>query len=186
MTTTFVLMAGLPGTGKSTLAAALAETANGIVLSKDTIRAALFPGALTDYSEEQDDLCFRALLDAAIYVAEHRHPSHIFIDGRTFRKRRQIEAAIHAAQAAVCDWRILYLTCPEEVALARIADDRRSATHPAGNRDEHLYMESRSQFEPIESIDHPHLQVDTSAPLSECANRCMDYLADDRCTNSGD
>ena len=37
-----VIMAGLPGTGKSTLARALAQRLAGAVLDKDEIRAALF------------------------------------------------------------------------------------------------------------------------------------------------
>ena len=37
-----VLMAGLPGTGKTTLARELAQRTQGALLSKDEIRAALF------------------------------------------------------------------------------------------------------------------------------------------------
>ena len=40
-----VIMAGLPGTGKSTLAQALAQRLPGAVLDKDAIRAALFEPA---------------------------------------------------------------------------------------------------------------------------------------------
>jgi predicted kinase len=43
-------MAGLPGTGKSTLARVLANDLGGVVLDKDVIRAALFPAALIEYS----------------------------------------------------------------------------------------------------------------------------------------
>jgi len=85
--TTYVLMAGLPGTGKTTLAAAVARELNGAVLSKDAVRAALFSGKLTDYTREQDDLCFGMVLDAARYLAEHRRTEFIFLDGRTFSRK---------------------------------------------------------------------------------------------------
>ncbi len=68
--TTWVLFAGLPGTGKSTLAKALAERLGAAILDKDRVRGALFPGLLTDYSAEQDQLCMRAMLEAAAYLTE--------------------------------------------------------------------------------------------------------------------
>src|SRR5262245_27920071 len=43
-----IMMAGLQGSGKSTLARHLADALPGIVLNKDTIRAALFPPALLE------------------------------------------------------------------------------------------------------------------------------------------
>src|ERR1700733_2049988 len=52
-----ILMAGLPGTGKSTLARDLAACTSGLVLSKDEIRSALFRAAEIEYSIEQDDFC---------------------------------------------------------------------------------------------------------------------------------
>jgi predicted kinase len=38
-----VIMAGLPGTGKSTISRVLAAEVGGLVLDKDNVRAALFP-----------------------------------------------------------------------------------------------------------------------------------------------
>ena len=50
-----VIMAGLPGSGKSTVARALAERLPATVLDKDVIRAALFAPAHVEYSRVQDD-----------------------------------------------------------------------------------------------------------------------------------
>ena len=87
--TTWVLFAGLPGTGKSTLARAMAERLGAAVLDKDRVRGALFPGELTDFSTEQDQLCMRAMLEAAAYLTERRRAKYIFFDGRPFRSRRR-------------------------------------------------------------------------------------------------
>ena len=166
--TTYVLMAGLPGTGKSTLAEALARELNGVVLSKDLVRSAVFPGALTDYTREQDDLCFAMVLDAARYLADRQHMGLIFLDGRTFSRREQIKQAIHAAEQAGCAWRILLATCPDAVAEARLMAD--AGKHPASNRNIGLYRDVKARFE---AILQPHLEIDTSQPLEVCVERAL-------------
>ena len=122
--TTWVLFAGLPGTGKSTLARALAERMDAVVLDKDRVRGALFPGALTDYSAEQDQVCMRAMLEAAAYLTERRRVEYIFFDGRTFSTRAQIEEVLLAAEQAGARWRILHVTCADAVAEERLAAQR--------------------------------------------------------------
>src|SRR5689334_7010040 len=60
-----VMMAGLPGSGKSTVARAIAQRLPGTVLDKDVIRAALFDPARIEYSQEQDDFCQEIMLQTA-------------------------------------------------------------------------------------------------------------------------
>lgn len=168
---TYVLMTGLPGVGKSALAAALAARLKGVVLSKDAVRDALFPGSLTDYTLEQDDLCFNSVLEAAAYMARRRRADYFFLDGRTFSKRVQVEQAISAAQMEDCSWRILYLVCPDEVAELRLVES--SVGHPALNRTAELYRQVKAAFEPIHQ---PKLEIDTTQPLAECVRRAVVYL----------
>jgi predicted kinase len=155
--TTWVIFAGLPGTGKSSLARALAERLGAAILDKDRARGALFPDALTDYSPEQDQLCMRAILDAAAYLTERRRVKYIFFDGRTFSKREQIEGVLLAAKQAGARWRILHLTCADAVAEERLARD--DPGHPAKNRGPSLYRSIKQHFEPILQ---PKLEVDTT------------------------
>jgi predicted kinase len=54
-----VVMAGLPGTGKSRLATGLAQALPGVILDKDRIRAALFPPEEIEYSLPQDNFCMQ-------------------------------------------------------------------------------------------------------------------------------
>jgi predicted kinase len=63
-----VMMAGLPGTGKSTLARELAVRTSGRVLSKDEIRGAIFQPGEIEYSTRQDDYCFRIMVETAGYL----------------------------------------------------------------------------------------------------------------------
>ena len=170
--TMWVLFAGLPGTGKSTVAKALAERLSAAVLDKDRVRGALFPGLLTDYSAEQDQLCMRAMLEAAAYLTELRRVAYIFFDGRTFSTQAQIEQVLSAAAEAGARWRILHLVCADAIAEARLA--KRDPEHPAKNRDPALYRTIQQRFEPIL---HPKLEVDTTSGTEGKFEAIEAYLA---------
>src|ERR1700752_4338452 len=129
--TTWVLFAGLPGTGKSTLARALAERLDAGGLYKERVRGALFPGTLTDYSAQQDQLCMGAILDAAAYLTERHRVDYVFFDGRTFSTQAQIGDVLQAARGGT-RWRIVHVTCADAVAEERLA--RSDPSHPAQNR----------------------------------------------------
>src|SRR5947209_4224497 len=92
-----IAMAGLPGTGKSALAARLAARLGGVVLSKDVVRAAMFPPPALDYSREQDDLTLAAIYAAARRIlGTSRHA--VIIDGRTFSRAYQLRDLFAAAE----------------------------------------------------------------------------------------
>ena len=170
-TTTWVLFAGLPGTGKSTLARAIAQRLGAAVLDKDRVRSALFPGALTDYSAQQDQLCMRAMLEAAAYLTEHKRVDYIFFDGRTFSKQAQIEDVLLAAARAGARWRIVHVTCADAVAEGRLAHS--DPGHPAQNRDPALYRRIKQHFEPITQAK---LEVDTTSGADEVLTIVEEYL----------
>jgi predicted kinase len=169
---TWVIFAGLPGTGKSTLARALADRLGAAILDKDRVRGALFPDALTDYSAEQDQLCMRAIVEAAAYLTERRRVKYIFFDGRTFSARAQIEDVLLAAKQAGARWRILHVTCADAVAEERLA--RNDPGHPAKNRDPALYRRIKQHFEPILQ---PKLEVDTTLGVDRTLEAVEGYLA---------
>jgi predicted kinase len=89
-----VVMAGLPGTGKSTLSRALADEMGGIVLNKDILRADLFPAAFVEYSTEQDDFVQDLMQRTAEYLLTRHKGLTVFFDGRTFSRTYQIRNAL--------------------------------------------------------------------------------------------
>src|SRR5437660_3011153 len=94
-----IAMAGLPGSGKSTLAARLAEELGGVVLSKDQVRATLFPLPVLDYSAAEDALSMEAIFRAAGYIL-NTFPSHpVIIDGRTFLRAKHVGDLFAFAQS---------------------------------------------------------------------------------------
>ena len=171
---TWVIFAGLPGTGKSSLAKALAERLGAAILDKDRVRGALFPDPLTDYSAEQDQLCMRAMLEAAAYLTERRRVKYIFFDGRTFSTQGQIEDVLLAAKQAGARWCILHVTCADAVAEERLA--RNDPSHPAKNRDPALYRRIKQHFQPILQ---PRLEVDTTLGIDGVLEAVEGYLKGD-------
>ena len=166
-----VIMAGLPGTGKSTLARALAQFGGGIVLDKDVIRSVLFSPDFVEYSNEQDDFCQSLIVETAGYLLQHHSGLRVFVDGRTFSRTYQLEGVIAAAVKLGAEWRIVECVCAEQSAHLRL--DATRSSHPARNRSFERYRSIRAQFEPI---THPKLVVDTDRSVAECVAQTEEYL----------
>jgi len=76
-----VLMAGLPGTGKTTLARELASRLGSRVLNKDEVRHALFSADEIEYSSWQDDFCLHLMIETAGQLLQRDPNRFIFLDG---------------------------------------------------------------------------------------------------------
>jgi len=127
-----VLMAGFPGTGKSTLARELASRVSGRVLSKDEIRHAVFRPEEIEYSSRQDDYCMTLMLATAGYLLSRNPVRGIFLDGRSFSRRYQVENVLAAAASWHQPWRILECVCSDKTARLRLTSDAQAGQHPAG------------------------------------------------------
>lgn len=167
-----VIMAGLPGTGKSTVARALAERTSGIVFDKDQIRAALFPLVEIEYSSAQDDLCIRVILEAAAYILRKDSGRYVFIDGRPFSKAQQLEQVLQAADALEQPRHILECVCSEATAKGRLQEQDQN--HPAANREYALYMRIKSAWE---EILLPKTVINTDQPLDLCITLALSAIS---------
>ena len=160
-------MAGLPGTGKSTLAEELAVKLGGVVVSKDRIREAAF-GRLVDYSSAQDDFCMELVYRTVRYLLETRPEVMVVIDGRTFSRRAQVSRLLEALPEGP---RWIECICDEEVARQRLDA---GSDHLARNRTYELYSAVNSAAEPLEI---PRMTIDTGrVELAEAVRRASEYL----------
>jgi len=165
-----ILMAGLPGTGKTTLARKLALRTGGRVVSKDEIRHAIFSPEEIEYSTAQDDFCLKVMLATSEYLFSRNPNRAVFFDGRTFSRRYQIENVAAAAARMHQPLRILECVCSEKTARVRLEVDAAGGRHPAENRNWQLYAEVKSRFE---AIAQPKTVLDTDQLLEPCVELAL-------------
>jgi predicted kinase len=169
-----VQLAGLPGTGKSTLAAAIRDRLGlaCLVLDKDRVRHALYGTAHTDYSRCQDDFVISLLHQATERHLAGRVDATVILE-RTCARAYQVADAAALAARAGCPLALIECTCPDHVARSRLARGRDDG-HPAANRDFALYQKLKAEAEPITV---PALRLPTDTPIGEAAARALAYLA---------
>lgn len=169
-----VAMAGLPGVGKSALAGALAVQLGAVVLDKDRIRAGLFPPSQVYYRRDQDDFCVDVMYRTAEWLLRRDPSTVVILDGVTFSRAYRVTWLRRVAADLGAALRLIECTCQDEIALARLTDDRTAGSHPAVNRDPSLYRRIQATADPISP---PKLVVDTGRPLAACVAHCLRYLA---------
>lgn len=168
-----LLLAGLPGVGKTHLAYSLAPALDATILNRDAIRDAIFPPQDLDYSPQQNHIATRTLLQVAEYLL-FRDPARVLIlDGRPVSRAAQIDEIAQLAQRTGHDLRILHCVAPPEVISARLsADQSNPSSAPVDDRLTKTLAIARD-FEPI---TRSHLQVDTTRSPDENAKIVLGWL----------
>jgi predicted kinase len=176
-----VVLAGLPGVGKSTLAQALASRLGALVVDKDVIRDAIFPPSEVDYSDPQNALSTDVAYMVIAYILERDPEKLIVFDGKPFSRQAQRETAREVAERAGSGLRLIHCVAPDEVVRERL--EREAARDPrtlVADRTYAKYLRIKAAFEPIAM---PHLVLDTTASLKEQVAACARFLADEEETS---
>ena len=149
-------LAGLPGTGKTALARALAGLDSSlVVLNKDELRLVLLPGRAA-YDEADNDFVVGAALQAAAYLLSRGKATLVVLDGRTFTRRSQREQVAEFCLGLGIRLVWVELVCADDIALERIRADQ--GAHPAADRDAALYRRLLEAAEPFDA----DLRIDTA------------------------
>jgi len=166
------MLVGLPGAGKSTLAAALSQRIpDARVLNKDTVRAALFDPC--DYSAAERSIAFSAMLDAARYHLGRGRV--VILDGLAFPRLGEEEAVDVAAADTGAFVATVVCDVPIDVAVARADADAVAGTHRAANRDGAAVRRVAAE---MREPSGAYLTVDTTRPIDEAAALALGYIED--------
>jgi predicted kinase len=139
-----VVLVGLPGAGKSTLAAALASRLpDARIIDKDEVRHALFSPC--DYSAAERDVTYSAMLDAARYHLGRGRV--VLFDGMTFSRGSEVKAAEAVAAEGAGFSAVVVCDVPVNVAVERVERDAGERDHLAGNRDGDLVRRVAAEME---------------------------------------
>ena len=163
-------MAGLPGTGKTTLARRLALALPAPHLDKDSVRAALF-GAWVDYSPEQNDFCCDVLHRAVSWLAGRGATPYVVLDGRTYARRSHVAALLEGLRPFRVRTRFLLCTCRPEVARERLRAEQ--GEHLARDRVPGLYDRMAASVEPL-GVEH-HVVDKTEGVDAGAWEACLRY-----------
>jgi adenylylsulfate kinase len=170
-----ILMVGLPGTGKSTLARALVAQHGGFIIDKDVIRPALFGPSQIEYTVEQDDFCQEIMVLTAEYLLNRKPLLRVFLDGRPFSREYQRKDIHAAAERIGTPLAVIECVASDQTALMRIARDLKAGTHLAANRTAELYYVKKRDFE-REPLNEPRLTINSETELQASTIQANDYL----------
>jgi predicted kinase len=145
-----VIVCGLPGTGKTTVARNIAQLVDATVLSTDKIRKELFP--MPTYWRQERRLVYQVLTLLARYL--HGAKVNCILDA-TFNAERSRNEIIQSLSLKPEEFSIIECICQEDIIFSRLKNRKNDYS----DADISVYNKMKKLFEPIAQ---PHITIDTS------------------------
>ncbi len=178
-----LLLAGLPGVGKTRLAERLVPGLDGVILNRDEIRDHIFPPMTLDYSAAQNKVATDAMLSVLDYLLEHARLPAIVLDGKPFSRRSEVDAVAGIVRRHHASLLVLHCIAPPDVVDARLRRDLSDPRNRRAQRDPAKATRIRTEFEPIAA---PHIVIDTSTGSpDELARRALAAIKEFRAALGG-
>jgi predicted kinase len=159
-----VIICGLPGVGKTSLARDLAIHINAIVLSTDKIRKELIP--YPNYSIGERRLVYDVMLLLAKYL--HNAGVNCILDA-TFNRESSRRQAKRKLALNSSELRVIECVCPESVIISRL----KTRKNDFSDADVSIYKKMKTIYEPVRE---PHITADTTKPSSINAKEIADKI----------
>jgi predicted kinase len=150
-----IVVCGLPGVGKSTLAKDLAPLTNAVILSSDKIRKELFPKPT--YSKQEVKLIYDVMILLAKYL--YRAGINCIIDA-TFNKEKSRTELKNKLMLPEEELRIVECICPEDAVVSRL----KSRKNDYSDADLRIYKRMKKNYE---LILEDHIVIDTCQSSSK-------------------
>jgi aminoglycoside phosphotransferase family enzyme/predicted kinase len=199
-----LLLGGLMGTGKSTIAQALRQQLGWALFSSDSIRKQL---AHLDPTKPQADAFNQGLYSSAwtaqTYAALREHTATLLAESRSvildasFLRRADRQALEHIATSSGAKVLFVECVCPREIALWRLAQRWRIRQESSGHslastsfasdgRPDLYDAQSTLQetFAAQEEAGVRHIQIPTTSPLPVCIEQILETLTFPRLMSS--
>lgn len=138
-----ILVTGLPGSGKSTVAKMLAGELDAVVLNSDTLRRELFPVS-RDYSSRETQAVIR---ETERRTKELLQAGRVVILDALFTKQRPRDEYKNVAEELGAPFVVVLVTAPEEMTKTRM--DLREEVGDASEATFAYYLNRKPHFEPV-------------------------------------
>lgn len=162
-----IIICGLPGSGKSSLARKLKAKLPAAYLNSDIVRKQIFKKP--QYTPEEKKRVYDEIVNQAEKMLLKK--KNVIVDA-TFYTRKYRQLMVSTARDAGSKYCIILCTLPEEMTKERLAK-REKSSRSVSDANYEIYLKLRERFEQIEG---DYLEIDCSLPIKEQVEKAGKYI----------